>query len=340
MPDAPVRVHELFLGYACNERCLFCSQEFAWRRDPFLPFDEAARRVWRAYQDGSRVLVLNGGEPTLHEGLVRLVAFARKTGFPEVHIQTNGLALADPGYADEITGAGLTLARFSIHGHTAALHDAQVQVPGAFVKAWKGLENLRARGAAVGVNVVLNCLNAPRLAETCGFFLDEGVWDIGLIFPLYEGDMAHYVDRTALSLSDAAAAVRRAFSVFRARGAEPPFLLNFPPCVLPGYEGRILRWSRDSAALYDKGRTLLIDPEAYRLDRPEAGKGLAEASVEGKEKPASCARCVYGARCLGTEKRYLARFGAAELVPLDAVPRPFSRGWTGTRAWRRVVRVR
>ena len=340
MPDAPVRVHELFLGYACNERCLFCSQEFAWRRDPFLPFDEAARRVWTAYQRGSRVLVLNGGEPTLHEGLVRLVAFARKTGFPEVHIQTNGLKLSEPDYADALTAAGLTLARFSIHGHTPALHDAQVQVPGAFAKAMAGLGNLRARGAAAGVNVVLNRLNAPQLSETCAFFLDQGVWDIGLIFPLYEGDMAHYAERTELTLTAAAAAVRRAFAEFRRRGAEPPFLLNFPPCVLPGYESRILRWSRDSAALYDKGRTLLIDPQAYRLDRPEAGKGLDEASAEGKEKPASCARCVYAERCLGTERRYLARFGAAELVPLDAIPKPFSRGWGGSRSWRRVVRVR
>ncbi|MBI3297867.1 MAG: radical SAM protein [Elusimicrobia bacterium] len=334
------RVHELFLGYACNERCLFCSQEFAWRRQPFTPFAEAARRQWLAYKAGARVLVLNGGEPTLHEGLTRLVALARKTGYPEVHIQTNGLRLAEPGYAGELAAAGLTMARFSMHGPGAELHDAQVQVPGAFAKAWAGLENLRARGVAVGVNVVLNRMNAPRLRETCAWFLDRGVTDLGLIFPLYEGDMAFYGDRVALSMADAAAAVRDAFEEFRARGAEPPFLLNMPPCVLPGYEGRILRWSGDSAALYDGAKSLLVDPEAYRLDRPEGGKGLAEAAAEQKSKPASCARCVYAARCLGVADRYLERFGAAELAPLARVPAPFSRGWKGVKGWRRVLTPR
>lgn len=334
---ASARVHELFLGYACNERCLFCSQEFAWRREPFLPFAEAARRVYAAHSGGAQVLVLNGGEPTLYDGLERLVAFARKTGFADVHIQTNGLRLAEPAYADALAAAGLTLARFSIHGHTPALHDAQTQVPGSFAKAWAGLEALKARGLAVGVNVVLNRLNLASLAETCGWFVDHGAPDVGLIFPLFEGDMAHYESRTRLTLTEAAAAVRAAFAEFRRRGAEPPFLLNMPPCVLPGYEGRILRWGRDSAALYDRGRTLLVDPEDYRLDRPEAAKDLSASSTEGKTKPASCARCVYAGRCHGYERRYLERFGAAELVPLAAVPEPFHRGWKGVRSWRRML---
>lgn len=333
----PVRVHELFLGYACNERCLFCSQEFAWRKQPFLAFDEAARRVYRAFSDGARVLVVNGGEPTLYDGLERLLAFARKTGFAELHIQTNGLRLAEPAYALALVRAGLTLARFSIHGHTPALHDAQTQVPGSFAKAWAGLEALRDRGVAVGVNLVLNRLNAPALAEACGWFIDHGAPDVGLIFPLYEGDMAFYEERTRLTLTEAAAAVRAAFSEFRRRGVEPPFLLNIPPCVLPGYEGRILRWGRDSAAVYDRGRTLLVDPEDYRLDRPEQAKDLSASAVEGKAKPASCAPCVYAARCHGYERRYLERFGAGELKPLAAVPEPFHAGWPGAAAWRRML---
>lgn len=336
-PDVPVRVHELFLGYACNERCLFCSQEFAWRRDPFLPFEESTRRAWTAYRDGARVLVINGGEPTLYEPLEKLVAFARRTGFAEVHLQTNGLRLAEPDYAAALVRAGLTLARFSIHGHTPALHDAQTQVPGSFAKAWAGLENLKRLGAEVGVNVVLNKLNLASLAETCGWFVDHGAPDVGLIFPLFEGDMAHYEARTTLTLTEAAAAVHAAFAEFRARGAEPPFLLNIPPCVLPGYEGRILRWGRDSAALYDRGRTMLVDPEDYRLDRPEASKNLSAQATEGKSKPPTCSACVYADRCHGYEKRYLERFGAGELKALKAVPEPFHNGWKGVRSWRRML---
>ena len=336
----PARVHELFLGYACNERCLFCSQEFSWRREPFVRFEDAARRAWTAFQGGARVLVVNGGEPTLYADLERLLALARKTGYPEVHIQTNGLRLADPAYAAALRKAGLTLARFSIHGHTPELHDRQVQVPGAFEKAWKGLENLRGLGASVGINMVLNRLNIPTLGRSCAWFLERGVPDIGFIFPLYEGDMAFYADRTAVTMTEAAAAVRGAFLEFRARGAEPPFLLNFTPCVLPGYEGRTLRWSGDAAALYDGAQTLLIDPATYRLDRPEGEKGLADSAAENKSKPGTCASCVYASRCLGVERRYLERFGPGEFVPLARVPKPFHRGWKGVRSWRRILSPR
>ena len=335
-----VKIHELFLGYACDEKCLFCSQETAWRRQPAVAFADVARDVYLAFQRGCRILALNGGEPTLHKDILKIVALARKAGYEEVHIQTNGLRLAEPAFAASMADAGLTLARFSIHGHSDALHDAQVKVPGALRRARAAIEGLRVKGVSVGINTVVNQANAAALPAFYAHFLDDvGLTDFGLIFPLYEGDMAVNEDAMRVRLAEAAPHIRAAFEVFRTRGAEPPMLLNFPPCALPGYEGRLLRWSDRGAALYDAARGTVIDPGRYELRQPDGrSKGLDEASREGKVKLPGCARCVYDDRCLGYERKYVSRFGDAEFVPLAAVPEPFDARWVVDRsAWRRVL---
>jgi len=334
-----VKIHEAFLGYACDEKCSFCSQETSWRRRPAAAFDAVAKDLYLAYGRGCRLLVLNGGEPTLHKDFLKIVALAKKTGYDQVHIQTNGLRLADPSFARDCAAAGLSWARFSIHGHTAALHDGLVRVPGALAKAKKAMSNLRELGVKVGINTVINAANASALAEFYERFLDAGITDFGLIYPLYEGDMAENQGAMRISLRDAAPCVRSAFEVFRRRGLEPPMLLNIPPCILPGYEGRLLRWSKDAAALYDAASGTVIDPGSYELRQPDGrAKGLDESSREGKTRLAACARCVYAERCLGYERRYVAAFGDGEFQPLASVPVPFERAWKAdTAGWRRVL---
>jgi len=333
------RVYELFLGYACDEKCLFCSQETAWRARPGPSFDALTRKAYAAFQGGSRILAINGGEPTLYRDLPKLIAFARRLGYPEIHIQSNGIRLGDPDYAETLAEAGLTMARLSVHGHAAELHDAQVRRPGAFEAVLRAVGNLERLGLAMGINVVLNRMNCAALPDFFRFFLGRTpVRDFGIIFPLYEGDMAVHADSVMVSMTEAAEAVRAAFAVFRERGEEPPFLLNFTPCVLPGYESRVLRWSAESAAVYDVGKALIIDPESYVLEHPgEAPKGLDEASREGKMKSPTCARCALEGRCLGFERRYAALFGEGEFRPLTAEPAPFSAGWEGTESWRRML---
>ncbi len=116
-------------------------------------------------------------------------------------------------------------------------------------------------------------------------------------------------------------------------------LLNVPPCILPGYEGRLLRWSSDAAALYDAARGTIVDPGAYELRQPDGrAKGLDEASREGKTRLPACARCVYGDRCLGYERRYVAAFGDGEFRSLAEKPVPFETAWKAdTAGWRRVM---
>ena len=213
---------EVLLGYGCNEKCLFCSQEVSWRRRPGLPFSLVAEQLYRAREDGFRSVCFTGGEPTLRADLPKMAALARKLGFGYVRVQTNGVKLADTEYAEELVGAGVNFFRVSLHGHTARLHDELVLVPGALAKAYRGIENLQRLGAGMGINVVLNKKNFRELPAICNDFLDRKFASLVLIYPLFEGDMVAHEREMSASMSDMVPYVRAAFKAFEKRSQPLP----------------------------------------------------------------------------------------------------------------------
>ena len=52
-----------------------------------------------------------GGDPTLRPDLIRIVKAARKLGYEEVKLQTNGMLLGSPANAEKLKKAGVDLPR-------------------------------------------------------------------------------------------------------------------------------------------------------------------------------------------------------------------------------------
>src|SRR4029079_5267851 len=79
--DEP-KCFDILLNYNCSAKCLFCSQDFEWRKVPNdMPYEAAARRVYTDYKQGSRRLGFPGGEPTIRKDLVKLISLAKKVGY-------------------------------------------------------------------------------------------------------------------------------------------------------------------------------------------------------------------------------------------------------------------
>lgn len=304
---------EVLLGYGCNEACAFCSQDLAWRRAPGLPFPLVARELFTAAGDGYKSVCFTGGEPTLRKDLPEMLALSRKLGFEYRRVQTNGVRLADDAYLGSLAGAGANYFRVSLHSHRPEVHDALVKVPGALAKAVGGLDNMRRRGLGAGLNFVLTASNHGVLPEFCAHFLDRGVTDFVVIYPLYEGDLVHHEEAMRVSMADAAASVRRAVREFDRRGALRPRLLNFTPCAAPELVDRMLAWSAHSLLVVDAG------------GRPV---DLYMASHDDRLQPPGCASCALSSECLGFKRSYLARFpDGGGLAPLeDAAAPPTSGG--------------
>ncbi|MFH1723453.1 MAG: radical SAM protein [Elusimicrobiota bacterium] len=314
--DEP-KCFDILLHYACQAKCLFCSQDFGWREEPnLMPFRAAAEKIFWAHQHGFRRLGFTGGEPTLRKDLAKLLVLARKVGFTYTRIQTNGVRLADPDYAGALADAGLTFVKLSVHGHDAETHDGLAGMPGSFDACLKAIENLKRLKIGVGVNIVLNKRNYQRLVEFYELFLLKlRLSNFVIIAPLYEGNMTRNVAGMGARLTDMASHIRRAYEVFeRIDFPKPPLLLHFTPCVLPGYEQQMLGWSSFN--------TMVVNPDGEQKD-------LDETMTQHTVKTKACRACVYNDRCIGLDRSYAERFGTGELSPLKAVPERYGRARRG-----------
>ncbi len=301
------KCYELILNYNCNARCRFCSQG-DFDKSLNAPFQEIARNIYSAYKDGYRRIGFTGGEPLVRPDILKVLSLARKVGFPFIRVQTNGIKLADPAFCRALAKAGLTFCKFSFTSDRASDHDALVGVPGALEKALAGLENLRRLKIRVGTNILVNRRNYRRLQEIIKFYLDRGITNFVVIYPVYIGAMGANAARLGVPLPDCAPYFEAAAREMESAGLPGEILfLNVPPCFLRG---------RESLAIgLDLFNTVVTDPAGGRTD--------LDANAEaGKVKGPPCRGCSLKARCRGVDRRYAEKFGWAGFIPAGKAARP------------------
>ena len=120
-----------------------------------------------------RILIMSGGEPTLHEELPNILRFAKRSGMSEVNVITNGTSdrveLMD---ALEEVGAGVSV---SLHSHDPKLHDAITAYPGSHRRAVSFVEKSLSRGIKLRAGMVISDANAGGVMETFRFIKGLGV---------------------------------------------------------------------------------------------------------------------------------------------------------------------
>ena len=232
-------------------------------------------------------LNLTGGEPALNPDFLKLLAyFRRRTAGKELALLSNGRRFADADFAGaalKAAGAPFTVA-VSLHGSTAARHDAVSGVRGSFDAAMAGLRNIMARkgpGQTLEIRLVLHRRNIHDLKGLLALLLREfsGAKGWRAVAMHYELEGRALKDKSlTLRLKTSAGAVNscagliRRFREFR--------LYHFPLCLLKK-ELRPLAWA-----------TLPAEDRFYA---------------------AACGGCASRAGCVGLMARYNARFGSGEL---------------------------
>lgn len=310
---------EFFVNYACNAKCPFCFNppDATPELDKGLPLPDLARRLLDGWREGYRAVKFIGGEVTVREDLPNILALARRIGFRDVQLTTNGIRLADAAYARRLVRLGVNRVRFSIHGHTPELHDRLVAVPGALAKIERAARTLKPLGASLGVNYVLNRVNASAFADTLDWLYGTlGVDDVIVYLIRYQGFGALAANKELLKLrfTDAVGPVREGFARLRARGVKRfPQLIHFAPCMAPELTSYMLDWTQDPTASGEG------NSREDRVTLPDGTGGLiAEITNSGKAHVAACAACALKDRCLGVEGNYVAEFGADEFRPVES----------------------
>lgn len=232
--------HWVRLTRVCNQRCLFCHDRDA-QDGSTASWASVRKSLGAGRAQGLRRVVLSGGEPTVHPRYLDVVALARELGYEHVQTITNGRRFCYPGFLDEAVARGLRELTFSLHGHTAALHDGLTRVPGSFLQAVTALRRALAKpGLIVSVDVVINARNLPVLREHLEFCLALGAREFDLLALVPFSDAWRNREELFCDFSDPAsrAHLRRALEVSRRPGVTV-WTNRLPAEHLEGFESLI-----------------------------------------------------------------------------------------------------
>ncbi|HAT71350.1 MAG TPA: hypothetical protein DCS63_00860 [Elusimicrobia bacterium] len=312
-PNPPLKSnYEILLGDGCDAACLFCC---AYREiGKWLPLESVKRDILREKARGTQMITFSGGEPGIYPRLAEAAAFARNSGFRLIQMVSNGLKLSDPEFAGRMAGAGLNLAKISIHGVNAATHDYLTGRKGAFEKALTAVNNLNRLGIYTSTNMALTRVNYRQLPLYVKFFHEEmALSGFCFYFSFYTGRMAADQD-LQVPYSEVLPYVRHTLEYMRLRriGIDWKVLGNFLPCLMPEYANLMMDWGAASVA------------DTKASVRKKGGSFTSMEFMEKRKiKPASCRGCVYYSACYGVDARYCERFGTAEFRPVKEKPRAF-----------------
>ncbi|WP_172302213.1 radical SAM protein [Pseudenhygromyxa sp. WMMC2535] len=290
---------DVILGYDCNLACDYCTISPSMRE---RSLDRAAlleaMRLGRM-RDYDHI-AFTGGEPTIRPDLVGLVRAARKLGFADVKVQSNGL-LFTPGNIERLVAAGVSRFHVSIHSHREPNYDALVRRPGSFPLMAAGLRNAVASGLPTVVDLIVKADSMTDLPDAAAWIADHGVGEIHLWYVSLTDQNAENW-RSLPPMRAAVPHMRAAMAVGRARGVVVKSL-HVPRCLL----------GEDWTHAWDPGsqRVMVVTPEATFE--------LSESRLAGQSRVPACTDCRFDDLCPGLRRDYLDALGDAEVAAVRGV---------------------
>ncbi|HOF50468.1 MAG TPA: radical SAM protein [Candidatus Colwellbacteria bacterium] len=304
----------IFTGYECNNHCRFCMEQDK-RNLPIRTAVEVKKEIAAAKKRGSTYLELIGGETTIRPDFTDIVGFAKKVGFKTIMIATNGRMFSYEPVAESLIEAGINSVVFSIHGHTAKIHDYLTQVPGSFDQLRKGLTNIRSiikrknLKMHLGSNTTVVKQNFRYLPQIGKFILDQGIKDSEFIFvDCNEGGARRYFEALVPKISEAAPHIRKCLDIGNKAGAVHWDIRYVPLCHFPDHLDRISELHEINIF-----NTEHIAQDFVDFDALESRKKWA------RKKTLRCKGCALYNSCEGIWVEYLKRYGDEELSPIKHI---------------------
>lgn len=305
------RIHIMTSG-RCNNNCLFCCDRFCCNGELKL-----AKRYLKAYgcsclsaegfiKESKKTermdsILFTGGEPTLNENLLLFIRLAKKSGYKNISIQTNGRLLSYKKFCSDLIENGVNEINISIHASNKKIHDALTRSPGSFEQTYDGLCNAVALKRKYRFRINTNCTitrlnykDIARYLKMLGVF--DGIDSFVLNTPMYTGNAKSYFKQIFVSYQDIAEEVKKSIASSKNK-ADPKIQLSpMPFCLMADYEGYVGRFER---------------PFEIRNERAQA-KGRAANQARARK----CLSCIYYNVCSGIDIFYAQRIGWSEFLPV------------------------
>jgi MoaA/NifB/PqqE/SkfB family radical SAM enzyme len=292
---------DIKIGFDCNNMCDFCAQGGKRARTGRKSLREIKATLVRAKKEGVTGAVFTGGEPTLHPDLPEAVRAARAMGYESVQVQTNGRRFAYYDYCLELKKAGVTEMGPSLHGSTAAIHEALTRAPGSFKEVVSGMVNCKKLGMYVLTNSVITSVNYKDLPALARLLVRLKVNQYQFAYVHLVGSA--WENRKTLAPKKTAVMpyLKRALDVGRDAGVGC-YTEAIPFCLMKGYEDCVAERVIPEGPVSDADFYI----ESYGDYRRD----------EGKAKRKECRACRWFSLCEGPWHEYPELFGWDEFKPV------------------------
>jgi MoaA/NifB/PqqE/SkfB family radical SAM enzyme len=275
---------------------LFCGADAALAGSA-LGAEEVLRGIDRALEEVAPAAArIGGGEPSLRRDLAAIIARLRSKGVDEVSLHTNGIVLSYPRQIERLKAAGLTRVNVSLPGCDEDTLAAMTGLDGSFDLVRAGIANALDSGLAVEIEILLTAPILPRLADALAFCRGAAVARVNLHSVAIEGRVEARIEQLVPRVSQAAAAVNEVIDDFADLSIR---IGELPACLFPRHQDK----------LADAG-----DADVVSIAPPGSAVLTAQSRDRGVQ-PLACRDCGARRYCFGLRRRYLARFGDAELAP-------------------------
>ena len=296
--EKALRELKVFVADDCNLNCPFC-----FSRTPELPaatVNQFRQLFLQAAETGYERVLLSGGEPTLNPDLVKIVRAAADAGMKSVGLETNAILLERPGFARDLSSAGLSIALVSLHSLDQDTLTAMTGGKGTLPRILSGIQHLLEEpDVTVNINIVTTALNYRQLPDMARFLSSTGrkVEQVVISFMAGLGGAASHPELYP-PISDAAPLMATAIDILKQAGIDAviPGQCGVPQCILP-----------DNLDSFSNQRVAAAMPE-WRAPH-----------LEDKIFARSCDRCAARPWCYGVWKVYADRYGTDEFKPMDMI---------------------
>ncbi len=292
---------DIKIGYMCNNQCLFCVQGDRRKTLGNKPGSEIQKAIALAKEQHCDALVFTGGEATLREDFLELVAYARALGFKNIQVQTNGRMFSYLDFCKKTIAAGATEFSPALHGPTAEIHDHLTGAPGSFDQTTRGIRNLKALGQPVITNTVITKENYRSLPDLARLFVALQVDQFQFAFVHIAGSAEANREQVVPRKTEVMPFVKAGLDIGIAAGIRV-MTEAIPYCLMKGYEQYVAERVIPDGMVIEYERTI-EDYSAYR-------------STIGKTKGPRCKVCACYDGCEGPWREYPELFGWDEFVPI------------------------
>jgi MoaA/NifB/PqqE/SkfB family radical SAM enzyme len=282
------------IGSRCNNNCIFCMEERINNDIGNKTLEEFKEFIKNSMTENFTRIVFTHKEPTLSiEKLIPLADYAKKIGYTDIMLITNGRMLSNEYVSEKLIRAGINHFEISLHGSNEKVHEQLTRTPKSFKQAVKGIENVKKLSNSNKINFSINftitTFNYKNIADFFEFASKYGPDKI--IFNFFSTKSFAKKNWKLLlpNYSEVLGEVKKI-------KGKKFFLIDFPLCIV-----------------VNEFRENIGEIEDYHL---QSNKNKSEYIRNDwkyiKENTSSCQKCIYCNVCVKPTTEYLLKYGENE----------------------------